>query len=528
MKIVLAAVPLINTRVPPLSLASIQAYMEKEGHEVKSFDFNIDTYHAVTDDLKQYWTYYKGFQWNDNSHFENYIYPNIIGKNLPYWTERILSEKPDVVGISVTGTPAGRILAQELKRQCPSIKIVIGGPSCSKSFNDPEKQPCDIYDVVVHNEGEVTFAELIREYEKTNVFKAVPGASVLGSNGEVIFGGLREVQMNLDDFPTPNFDHFDFNRYVDAEDPASTKKEIPYFSSRGCPARCNFCMDYKLWDLRYRQKSPERIVDEMETLSKKYGIKDFMLIELIFNGHMTKMREMLKILNARNLGFRFWGHGRIDPRLDFETIKLLKDVGFFWFIFGLESGSDKMLKLMRKGYNVETADRVLSTMKDVGLWCSVNVIVGFPGETWDDYLETILFVYKHRGAIANEPSLASCMAIPGSDIYLYPEKFGIKSSKDTNFDTIRWESVDGENNYTVREFRKEFMNYVFKQIQFCWIKDKQVIKNFDISEMPNPYEVFKMSEDGLFRPEVYQAVAESKRLRVQNYTRPHQGIPNLV
>src|SRR6476620_4139465 len=102
MRIVLVAVPLINTRVPPLSIACLAGYMRNEGYYVKAFDFNIETYHNVSPDLKEYWTYYKGFQWTDNSFFESYIYPNIIGKNIDGWIARIAEEKPDIVGISVT------------------------------------------------------------------------------------------------------------------------------------------------------------------------------------------------------------------------------------------------------------------------------------------------------------------------------------------------------------------------------------------------------------------------------------------
>ena len=192
MKIVLVAVPLINTRVPPLSIASIKAYLEKQGHIVKAFDFNIETYHNVSVELKEYWTYYKGFQWDDSTYFENYIYPSIIGKNVSHWAEKIISERPEIVGISVTGSPSGRILAKELKRIQPEIKIVIGGPGCSKTFNDPEKIPCELYDAVVHNEGEVSFTELISEYQRHQRFVPVKGCSVLDENGKIILTKLEE------------------------------------------------------------------------------------------------------------------------------------------------------------------------------------------------------------------------------------------------------------------------------------------------------------------------------------------------
>ena len=462
----MAAVPLINTRVPPLSIACLAAFMKAEGHYVKSFDFNIETYTNVTPDLKEYWTFYKGFHWTDNSYFESYIYPNIIGKNIDSWVSRIMSEDPDIVGISVTNSPSAKILAQRIRKDYPHVKIIIGGPKCSKTYDHPDYRPCEFYDVVVHNEGELTLAEVVRNYQREGKFVATLGASCLGDNGEIIFPGLREVQMEVDHFPTPDFDDFDFSRYVDADNPTSTFREIPYWSSRGCPARCNFCMDYKMWDLRFRQKSPQRIVEEMEYLSSRYGIYQFMLIELIFNGHIPKMRELTQELVRRKHKFKMWGHGRVDPRMDLETMNTLREAGFEWFIFGLETASDKVLKIMRKGYNKETADRVLNNLRLSGINCSVNVICGFPGEDWRDYRETIEFIYHHRKAIFHMPGLADCAVMPGSDLFLTPKKFAIKTEGNVPPPPLDWETEDGTNTLKVRLFRKEFMLKVFKQVCF--------------------------------------------------------------
>ncbi|MBI3558744.1 MAG: radical SAM protein [Deltaproteobacteria bacterium] len=466
MKIVLAAVPLITTRIPPLSIALLAGQMKKDGHTVRSFDFNIETYHAVEPELKSYWTFYKGFQWLDDAHFRDFIYPNIIAKNLEAWASKILKQKPDVVGISVTKSPAAMHLARVLKEKKPRVKIVIGGPRCTKISNDSEMVPGPYFDAVVHHEGETCLSELVRQYELTGKLRAVPGTSVLGDDGTISHEGLREPVMDLNAMPFPDFDDMPLKLYVDADYPAANDLELPFYTSRGCPARCNFCMDYKMWDVKYRQKSPQRIIAEMEYLYERYGMDRFYLIELIFNGHHGRMRELATELAKRKHRFTFWGHGRIDPRLDVETLQLLKDAGFRWFIFGLESGSDRVLNLMRKGYGKETASKVLRAMKQVGINCSVNIVTGFPGETWGEFFETVQFIHDHRDCLSMPPAVMECCATQGSDIYLYPEKFGIEVTSGRGIDERGWRSVDGKNTLEVRLLRKEMMHKVFKELDF--------------------------------------------------------------
>ncbi len=465
MKIVLVSVPLITTRFPPLSIALLAGQLKNDGHEVKCFDFNIETYHAVSEDLKEYWTYYKGFQWMDNSHFRDYIYPNIIEKNLISWATKILRENPRVVGISVNEAPSGKHLARLLKKLNPTIKIVIGGPRCSKIYDDKTFYPSQINDAVVHNEGELTLSELVKSLDNTGRFQPVPGASVLDEKGEIVYGGLRDRQMDLDLMAYPDFDDFNLKLYIDVDTIHHGEYHtcLPFYTSRGCPARCNFCMDYKMWDVYYRQKSPKRIADEMLYLADRYNVKEFHLVELIFNGHHKKMLELCDYLIEANQGINFFGHGRIDPRLDVESLSKLKKAGFRWFIFGLETASNKLLKNMRKGYSKDTASRVLKNMGEIGLSCSVNLITGLPGETWHDFYETIHFLYEHRQYISGIPAISECVLISGTDIALSPEKFGIAVGPDGKADSYNWKSVDGTNTLEIRLNRKEILFALFRE-----------------------------------------------------------------
>ena len=467
MKLVLVAVPLITTRFPPLSLALLAGQLKADGHATKCLDLSIETYHAVSDELKEYWTFYKGFQWLDNSHFRDFIFPNIIQKNLQTWLNLVLDENPDIVGISVTEAASALYLAKILKVFRPELPIVVGGPRCSKIYNDETFVPGRYFDAVVHNEGELTLSELVRTYEAHGKFLPVDGASVRDEQGTVLFERLRERTMDLDTMPYPDFSDFDLSRYVDLDNPGNNPLCLPMYTSRGCPARCNFCMDYKMWDVYYRQKSPQRIAEEMLTLSRQYGVKDFHLIELIFNGHHKKMLELCDYLIEADHGISFFGHGRIDPRLDVDSLRKLKQAGFKWFIFGLETASNQLLKNMRKGYGKDTASRVLKSMGEVGMSCSVNLITGLPGETQADHEETMQFLYEHRQYIAIPPAISECILISGTDLALYPEKFGIKTNAAGKVAcSYNWETSSGDNTLEIRLARKAEMTKVFKEWQW--------------------------------------------------------------
>jgi len=175
---------------------------------------------------------------------------------------------------------------------------------------------------------------------------------------------------------------------------------------------------------------------------------------------------MAEALVRRDHGFKFWGHGRIERHLDAENLDLLKRAGFSHFIFGLESGSSRVLKLMRKGYTAETASRVLQDVRNAGIGCSVNIVTGFPGETWNDCLDTINFVKAHREGISPMPGISECSATQGSDIYLYPERFGIAVEADGRPHHYHWRTLDGSNTLEVRLARKEWMLQIFKELEF--------------------------------------------------------------
>lgn len=468
MHIVLAAVPFLNTRVPPLSIALLAGELKAHGKSVTCFDFNIDAYSRVDEELKECWKLSHGYKWSDEKYFSTVLYPKIIHKLLDEWSEKIIAESPDIVGISITPSPVGPLLAKEIKKKKSSIKIIVGGPSCSQAYTDHAYVPSEDIDAVVSGEGEQALLELVNCLEENGEFKVMPSVYV-AQNGRIIFGGNRTPIHDLDSLAFPDFSEFNLYLYKDADKPVVNSirpYELPLYSSRGCVGRCNFCMDYKIWGKSYRQKSPKRVVQEMEYFLKEYNVKQFMFVELAMNGNHRWLEEFSDACCRKNLGVNFWGLGRIDEQLTPQLLRKLRDAGLFHLNFGLESGSVKVLQKMGKHYSIQTAGRCIKDVYASGITIDINLIVGFPGETLVDFFKTIFFVFKYRKYIYNSPNLQECHATAGTDLYLYPERFNIKINYRDDSYFSSWESLDDKNAHSTRSARKNLMHKVFSFMKF--------------------------------------------------------------
>lgn len=463
-KIALVALPPLNTRFPALNIALLTGELKQHGYATKAFDLNIQAFEDSGEAGRFLWDFRNGYLWNEPDYFAHEIYPKFLQPHIDRWLQQILNFEPNIVGFSVTPSELCYVLAREIKERSPSTKIIFGGPMCSHVMKVERFFPNEWVDAVVSDEGEATLVDLVKNYETTGSFAAIPGTTVI-MDDKPVFGGMREAIKDLNSTAFPDFDDLDLSLY---REPYDTKPswELPIYTSRGCVGRCNFCMDYKMWSVYYRQKSPTRVADEMTYFAKKFGVTNFIFIELVFNGHHGWIMKFAEELKNRNTNFSFWSHGRMDGRLTPELLKALRSVGFWHFMFGMESASNKVLKLMRKGTTKEKALANLNDCVNANISASINIIVGFPGETFLDFLETLFFVVRHRKLIWIVPSITACQATPGTDLYEQPEKFQIKVEKSVANGARDWVSYDGKNNYRERQRRVKIMEFVFARIVF--------------------------------------------------------------
>jgi hypothetical protein len=200
--------------------------------------------------------------------------------------------------------------------------------------------------------------------------------------------------------------------------------------------------------------SAERIHQEIayhRTTNRKFGHIDF--FDLAFNGDMEKVEEFSRLMVLYPPGdphFRWqWNaNSVITPALTAELLRSMKASGCQRLFFGIESGSERVLRLMHKPYRPEVAVRVIRDAAAAGIKVTCNFMFGFPGETEEDFRETLAFVEKIAGHVERVyPSRTYCAIEEYSYFHAHPEQFSIRTPVTHH---LYWETTDGANTYPVR------------------------------------------------------------------------------
>lgn len=364
----------------PLGLCYISAVLNKNGFEAWVYDAefylkgtltlsisgmteNIDDYLKVLEDL-----------------------------NHPLWgeiEEKIKKFKPDVVGISVK-TPSfksGLNIARICKRLNQSIKVVMGGPHVSCL---PRETVASRYvDFAVISEGEYTFLELLRLLNTGQEVKDCKGIAYKDNNGNVFINPRRELIQNLDELPDPDREHLlDGEKY-----PKDSYGEI--FTGRGCPYDCIFCASKCIWGRTVRNRTPERVVDEIEFIHKQYGTGYFYIEDDTFMLNKGVMNGICDLLMKRKLPIRWECETRVNLLTE-GLLKKIKEAGCVMINIGVESGNDETLSKIKKGITVKQIEEAFKIIHKVKMPVSAFIMVGFPWETENDMVHTVDFTQRLR------------------------------------------------------------------------------------------------------------------------------------
>jgi len=416
-KLALILCPEWSPYMPPFSLARLSGVAKTAGYETKIWDLNVKAYRAFRDDWWpnkkipfRLWDPSASWHWLGDTYMRD-IHP-VLEPLLKEACDEIEAMNPEVIGFSIyyISEEPTKWMCQELKRRMPNVKIAVGGPNVHKSWFKIEPY----YDYVVVGEGELNLLKVLDDIEEGNQHTQ-----------PVVYNQEEDERLNINGLPMPDYESIDFSLY---DLPNGVNSEI----SRGCTAKCTFCEETHFW--KYRQRQAVDLVTEVEWLYYNKGTDIVWFIDSLINGNLKELRAFALALKAKGLKVRWTGYARCDGRMDLQYLQDLADGGCIMFNFGCESGSQKVLDDMDKGVTIQEMEQNFIDCKKVGIWAATNWIVAFPTEDYQDFADTMAFMWRNRNNNINNAGLGVGYGLgPETIVGQNPHRFNVSWHKYQGF-----------------------------------------------------------------------------------------------
>jgi len=360
----------------PLGLVYVAGSLQKAGYNVEIYDA-MSKYHTF-DDIR---------------HKIKEVWPDVVG------TAAYTSSINDALGVLK--------LTREVN---PEIVTILGGIHSNFCWNEILKTEGNSVDYIIRGEGDIATTELLDQ-----VFAGkkpdIPGIAY-SHNGEVKCTRERPLISNLDALPAA-WDLVEWKDYSFKTKKNSTLAVVS--SSRGCTQKCTFCSQRLFWKEKWRSRSPQNFVSELEYLNSEYGVDVAMIADETPTFDRERWEKILDILIARKLDLEILMETRVDDILrDKDIIDKYSGAGILHIYVGAESADQKMLDRYQKNLKIEESKEAIDLINKAGIISETSFVLGMPDET-PQSIDSAIKLAKYYN-----PDLAFFLAIapwPYSDIY---------------------------------------------------------------------------------------------------------------
>jgi radical SAM superfamily enzyme YgiQ (UPF0313 family) len=366
------------------------------------------------------------------------------------------SFQPDIVGVTSIAPLMSSALrsAKAAKEALPGVEVVMGGPHAT--FMDEQiiaEQPS--VDLIVRGEGEETLLEIAQSIGDRKKLHDIKGIT-FKEGDKVQRTPNRPFIADLDSLPRPAYHLFDLDKYR-----LFGKRLLPVITSRGCPFQCNFCVATRMFGKEYRMRSAEGVLDELEWLKNTHGAEAFTFYDDTLTFNKERLFKILDGMKSRGINLPWDCQTRVD-QVSPEILSRMHAAGCEQVFFGVESGCQKVLNAISKKTRVEQNEKAIKMAKDAGLFVTISLIIGYPGETQDTLRETLTFVQKTK---PDDVYVCVATPFPGTELRAAVERNGWKISDNFDcFDTMTPVFENPELSLTpeeIKTFREQFYDSIY-------------------------------------------------------------------
>lgn len=359
---------------------------------------------------------------------------------------------PSVIGFSVyTRTaPFLKKIVKILKDTGYQGVLTAGGPHASFC----QKELIEEYgiDYVISGEGEFTFLKLMEHLR----YKEYPIEKIKGlsyrTNVGIKINTKNDYIEHLDALPLQPAGLIDYNRY---------SAPFTLTTSRGCPGNCIYCASRTMAGRKYRMRSPENIICEVEYLFRKLNRKKILILDDTFTADSSRFFSFADLIKKHRIDFEY----RIESRGDVlseEVLQELKESNCKVVHVGIESGSQRVIDKIAKNINLEKTTYLVKKGREIGIHMVASFIIGHYCDTLDTIMET-LSLMEELNQIGIEVSVASCTPFPGTPLYENRDKLGIKIHAKS------WQGFDFGNVIISTRYmeQEQLRKCLYKAVEIC-------------------------------------------------------------
>jgi len=450
LRLALVQMPRWFIDVPPYSLAVLTGATRARKFSVVQKDYDLALHYYLSEDERAEWQN-TAERWSQFELVSDLL--NRVPDFIEWCVDDLLAGNPDVVGFSLKclSTIFTYAVAHRLKERSPKIFIILGGPEVSAAeISFLEQHP--FIDAVCRQEADISFPSFLEKFEAAGMQPQKEAGFIYRStDGTIVDCGRIVTAPTTDQVQMADYSDYNFSLYP-------RPNTFSMLMSRGCINRCSFCSEAPSF-LKYRALGASKLIAEIHhhiaTTNVAYPPRIF-FNDSLMNGDLDILGTFAEaLINEPIPGLAYGGMMLIRKNMSPELIERVARSGCDNIFFGLETGSEAMIQIMRKKFRLEDAERILKSAHDAGICVSIGIIIGHPGETEEEFYNTIEFLSRNCNNI-DKMSFNIMEMYGDSDVTRNPQKYGVVITTPQD-----WTSDGGRNTLRLRQMRRDIAQIIF-------------------------------------------------------------------